>query len=210
MPRTKVSRRRAETCAAGAAPSQVDTPQKVFVCPVACCARILESRAGIMSHLRSGSDRHLAAVEQLVSESKEGYAAFWKRLSCGEGSIGPSTVMPVHSVVPATQERLGRLKQPEEQKQDRRSGNRGAATRKSYTARSWSCRLLQTPLRPSLQASTRCQPQTLASGPRQVGCSMVVSGSVAAQAHPGGGLRCTEDRIEAQAMSAFKLTDVAT
>lgn len=88
--------------------------------------------------LRSGSDRHRAAVEKLASDSNKGAAAFWKRLgSRGSPVVSiaePLTAIPVNSVVPATQEKLGHPEQAGEKKRDERSGNRGAATRRSYTA----------------------------------------------------------------------------
>ena len=46
----------------------------------------------------------------------------------------PLTAIPLNSVMPATQEKLGHLEQAGEKKRDKRSGNRGAATRRSYTA----------------------------------------------------------------------------
>ena len=124
--------------ASKAACCQLDKPEEVFVCPVACCERTFGTRAGMLSHLRSGSDRHRAAVEKLASDSNKGAAAFWKRLgSRGSPVVSiaePLTAIPVNSVVPATQEKLGRLEQAGEKKRDKRSGNRGAATRRSYTA----------------------------------------------------------------------------
>ena len=53
--------------ASKAACCQLDKPEEVFVCPVACCERTFGTRAGMLSHLRSGSDLHRAAVEKLAS-----------------------------------------------------------------------------------------------------------------------------------------------